>query len=367
MFGHARMAVAAATVALGSAALVASSWTVESVLPGVNAGIYSSLVHDNAGDPAIAYSLFGSSGNELRLARRTGATWTTELVDRGLASMMSAATDPLTGLPAIAYAADKTSGPSGTRIKLARWTGSAWSLADIDAGESINSLAYDADNRPAIVYSSAAKGGKMNLKIARETATGWATETIFTNNGISYKSLAFDPLTGSPTVVFLTLVTVNKSTRYHEIIFARRTSTTWAFETIDTQIPVVEGNFMDLAYDPFSGIPVVAYRARHKLYFAERVGGTWLKAEIDDGSSHGISLRHAPDGSPAIAYDQDNSLKIARRAGAQWSIEIIEDFVSTAFVFASRPSLRFLPDGRADVSYGAWSPQGTLLRFARGQ
>jgi len=108
------------------------------------------------------------------------------------------------GNPYISY----YSGPGATYIKLARGTGSSWTLEPVDQIGSFgiySSIALDSNGNPCISYTDESITDDVNrpnyyLKFARWSGSSWIIETVDLTAGIR-PSLAFD-LNGNPHISY---------------------------------------------------------------------------------------------------------------------------------------------------------------------
>ena len=69
--------------------------------------------------------------SDLKLAKWTGSAWSIEVVDSGTVAPLSSLAIDNSGLSMISYVDALSSD-----LKLAKWTGSAWSIEVVDSGYS---------------------------------------------------------------------------------------------------------------------------------------------------------------------------------------------------------------------------------------
>lgn len=151
-------------------------------------GYYSSLAFDSAGLPTIAFTDWNTT--DLKLARFTGSTWTTEVVaGAGIPSLGFEGT----GHPAIAY--QLTSVPSS--IGYTWWDGGSWQSQIVFAGNGRRpSLVFQA-GEPRIAFVDT--GG--TLHYAHREFGGWTIETVVSANAEGNSSLTVDGF-GNPNIVY---------------------------------------------------------------------------------------------------------------------------------------------------------------------
>jgi hypothetical protein len=91
---------------------------------------------DASDSPHISY--FNFTSKDLQYAKWTGSAWSIEVVESGGANTeygeYSSLTLNASGYPHIGYSYRFTMAPVSGNLKYAKWTGSTWSTEDVDAG-----------------------------------------------------------------------------------------------------------------------------------------------------------------------------------------------------------------------------------------
>ncbi len=175
----------------------AGAWTTEVVDADAGAR-YVSLAYDALGNPAIAYSDDVNRDNSLetlKLARKSGGTWTIEVVETGTAGfgvLCSLAFDPTTGLPSIATAENGV-------IRFARFDGTAWSFESVAPGTNGVSHAYASDGTPYVSYDDFTTVPAL-VRVAKRGASSWSSDAVAPVNDF-VTSLLVDA-GGVPSVVY---------------------------------------------------------------------------------------------------------------------------------------------------------------------
>ena len=186
-------------------------------------------------------------------------------------------------------------------------------------------------------------------------ATTWMPETVDAGTG---PSLAYDPLTGQPTIAYSDGVR-------DDVKFARWTGAAWQHEIVDGGRDVSTG--IDLAYDA-SERPGISY-GWGALKLAEWNGSRWVVQTIEKAKAlnDDTSLVYHL-GEPWIAYRVSggkggSSVKLAHRIGSVWTTAVIDTagagkFNALAFDSLGRPAVAYAADPDGDNTLSS-------LRLAR--
>lgn len=235
----------------------------------------TSLAYDAAGNPAIAYAVSGRKSDDVKLARWTGTTWTSSVVETetSMCNYVSLAFDAA-GSPSIAYTIHATGGTQCGTLVFARWDGTAWIREVVDtavAGGSVgiyDSLAYDPiTGEAAISYS--ASDGTTGPRLARRTASGWSVEMVATAEYSYETSLVFDP-SGRAYVFY---IDGSSTSSYFGLNLAWNDGAAWNLEVIDRTSSGLDSSTTCFALTS-GGVPAFAYRDSHanELRYAKRMG-----------------------------------------------------------------------------------------------
>lgn len=341
----------AAVLTLASMSTVAAAtptpgWSTETVDSVGNVGYQSSIAFSPlTGFPAIGYS--DTTNDDLKLATWNGVSWGIQIVDAapGSSGGISLAFDSA-GNPALVY--------GNPQLKFARWTGASWAIQTIESNA--NNTPYSElvfkDGQPSIAYgySTKIKGKVYNqLKLARLVGSSWVSEIVADGVNAGYKSLAYAP-DGNPSIAYKVGDTLT---------FAHKTGSTWAIQSVETG--TYFGVFISLAYDPLTGYPTISHGngSLTNLRFLRWNGSQWNLEIVATGQTTYSSLAYDAAGIAAISYGVStiscctNQLWIARRTGCSgtcWVNQLIEDFAPSGIMH--RTSLAFAPTGAAAISFG---------------
>lgn len=281
------------------------------------------------GEPTIS---FRSDGGFPTFARFIGSVWEIQPVgDKAIWGPTSLAYDA-DGNPAISYRVPLyTTGRGRNKVTLGGLTlarfndiTQQWDTEEVDPGlpAAWSSLAFDPAGNPAIAYITGSPGSTGSLKFAPfngvwETGIGvWDTEIVDTENtdNIGTRvSLAYDPASGNPAIVYTIGGEGGSSPT-----FARWNGSTWEFQTVDTG---VSAGAASLAYKS-SDIPFISYRSWESrlMNVAHWDGKGWVIETVETGNPicRESSLAFDPaTGNPSVTYvDDDNILKFARKLPA---------------------------------------------------
>ncbi len=139
-----------------------ASWDLQIVESFGTVGLYPSLSLGATGEPRIAYC---APGLGLRYASWNGAWWTIETAAPAGGQHASLALTA-TGEPRIAFL-------DGSSLKLARKTGATWTVETLDAGGEYASLVLDAAGNARVAHHDPSPG---DLRFVRWTGTGWTAQ-----------------------------------------------------------------------------------------------------------------------------------------------------------------------------------------------
>ena len=282
------------------------AWNVEVVDDTeVHVGDFASLALDGSDNPSIAYAGVGDGKIWLKFARRIGSTWSVETVDATGVHEGWGASLALdrTGRPHIVHESWAGNPP----LKYVRWSGSEWITDVVDRTDWTwigLSIALDGSDRPHITYDDAE-----TTKYARWTGSEWMIEAVGPGKGRT--SLDLDGA-GNPHVSY--------RGRNDELMYARRTGTTWEVKVVDRPTRAVDGTWFatSLELDALMN-PHIAYQdaVNQDLKYAHWNGSAWVIEVVDSEGSVGdfASLALRQDGEPVFAYYHatDQDLKFARR------------------------------------------------------
>jgi subtilisin family serine protease len=150
----------------------------------------TSLVFGSSGTPWISYYKAGRNPG-LGIARRTGTSWTTQLIDSGAKAIYNQITVDSSGNPTVAYSHDANNDGVVDTLKFAHFDGSTWSKSTIDTGGSYVTVAYSPiDGQPALAHWNAMTG---QLRFVRWDGASWNAEVVLTAPSVTGCSLAFGP------------------------------------------------------------------------------------------------------------------------------------------------------------------------------
>lgn len=294
-----------------------------------------SIAFDGADQPAVSFG-DGTLGG-LQLARFDGSSWTVGSVDPGFwAGSASSLRFDGSGNPVIAYD-DRATGV----LKLARWNGTSWVLEVVDGPSSdptapmAPSLAMDAAGRPAVSYNFWS-GSSFSLKLARWTGTAWTREVVVPDISTSFdnpRTLGFDG-SGNPAIVYLKGLP-------EELRFTIWNGTTWDDQLVESAAVGAFGP--TFAFDG-AGTPTIVYSATGPaVKLAWRSGAIWRNEIVDSGYAGSVAID--PAGNPVVSYGGVTTvLRLARWDGVAWSYETVTSGIERALAIS--------PSGKTAIVYG---------------
>jgi subtilisin family serine protease len=286
------------TAALGYAkSLVAS--TAVATLPAANSSQID-LEYDQTGTAYAAW--YDGAAKKVKLSTRVNGTskWsaptTIDAASADLGSYLSLAFDQ-SGKPAVAYY-DKTNGD----LKLARYSGTAWSAAKIDTAGNVGqyaSLAFDSADEPLIAYKDATN---LDLKFAawnRDT-NAWSLSTLDSTGDVGdWADLAIGQSNGTDVVAIAYADKTNGDLKYTRYSLA--IASTWQTYVVDNLSGVAHINLSLL-----NGRAAISYQdtTKQDLKYAYR-NSTWFTETVASTGNVGAASQ--------VYYDRSGNLKIAYR------------------------------------------------------
>jgi len=386
-----------APCALRYAAFDGAAWSLEIVQDVDVVGWSSSLAFDLSGDPAISFTYYDpdpwNALSAVRLARRSGSTWSIETLEEGGAysdRWSQLAFDP-SGEPVVSwYGLDEPSGWPTNRVRY--WAGSFWIVASVDRDRSFGfesvSLAIDPSGHPAIAHNWSSVG-----RLSRWDGASWQVDAqfdvgpfAFAPDGEIWMSLASsrgdlhyavrqhtgflirpaylaqpsaevrDPTAPVFDVNGDALIAFQEHTPSESrVMIARYDGTGWTSEVVAEGYELGESPSLAITR---AGALVVAYHdaGGAALQVASRRGSFWQVETVDAGDvgSHvAIAIDPRTD-RPVVSYvDYGNGqLKVATNHGAGWTIETVDDLDGD-----SNTSIAFDSRGLLAVGYksGSWT------------
>jgi hypothetical protein len=184
------------------ARLSGSKWAVATVDLERRVGRTPSIAFDSADHPMISY--YAGGPQDLRLAAFSGRRWSVQTIDAvgGVGQFSSLAINPADGTWSIAYESATTRQVKyATRRKRTFSIGVIDTLADAANWSSKPSIAFDADDLPAVSYGDPANDA---INLARAGRKRWNISAAATGGGVGLdNTLSFDLQGGLPRIVCL--------------------------------------------------------------------------------------------------------------------------------------------------------------------
>jgi len=248
----------------------------------------------------------GSQNIALRVARKSGTTWTIDPVDTVQNTYSSGLQPPIT------LQSDDTGKVHATFLKCCfnnyySWgryavrSGGAWTVEDLPSASSV-SLAVTPSGAPHVLLVD------YTLQHAIKNAT-WDTDAVTSDNlGSLYgdmrnESITVDPQ-GTPHVCF------QSDTGAGTLVYARRSSGQWITEVADSTDGA--GESCAIALDS-QAQPLICHRATATaaLRCAKREGGVWMASAIAAAGPIGLGIDVAYDSQnrPHVVYFDDTQKK----------------------------------------------------------
>ena len=317
------------------------SQVVDTVYDPAQISPHVSLGLSSGGNPVLAYADYGNS--RIEVATRAGSAWSYEVVgshDAALSLAMDANDKP-------------TFAWTYNNLFFSAKPATKWSTATVDRSIVENrvlpSLAYDGAGNPAVSYR-VRNNGTEGVGFAWRTGSTWKSSLIDGRSAgayytYGYTSLAFDPVDGRATIVYVD--DVNDDGGIDTIRLAKNTDTGWSIETVEAGI-LSYGGSVSLAY--FDGRPVIADCVNGSVrLLRKQADGSWLEQIIDSALRCDLCIK---DGKAFLAYVSDRKLKVASAvlplvAGvpANWTIQVADSDATSN----GKPSIKVGSDNLPQV------------------
>ncbi len=325
------------------------TWVYETVdaSGGISRGKYSSLAVDNDGYAYISYA-YKSVNNSalsdaLRHASNSSGSWVIDTVD----------TDHSPGgYTSIVIDANKKSHISystGIALRYATNILGGWgtSLVDDIVSNTPTTIALDANGKVHIAYHQRYNNTVVN-HATNKTGT-WVKETIQTCapnvSSTLAASIVIDDVSGDLHIAYVASL---YSTEY--LYYAKKSSDTWHYETVDTSIEV--GRYPSIAMDNNHKKHISYFdETEHALKYATNTSGVWIKEIIDNNGSVGQYTSLAIDSNAKVHiayYDMDNrNIKYITNTSGIW----VTDIVNALDNYCLDISLALDMSGNVHISY----------------
>jgi hypothetical protein len=340
-----------------------STWetlTIDSATPRTDTWGGTSLAFDASGNPGIAY--YDAATPVLKYAHWNGVYWAVETVAGGtnVGLGCSLAFDP-SGNPAISY----VDAPNA-KLMYAHFDGSSWhksevgstsDASNVDRCATETSLAFDPDGNPAISYRyyGMQYEGYSQLRYAVWGGTSWKVSIVDNEYAAHYfvgrySSLAFNPKTGWPAIVYWDATADMAQYSWWD-------GEKWAH--LPNHINCLAdgvGYYNDLAFDASGNASVISYDHRFgKLFWVWQDKSTLFyfgdRAFVDAQGLFG-SLALDSAGNPCVSYYDATykNLKYAHFTGTYptWWDRTIVDAEGDVGKWTS---LALAPNGNPAISY----------------
>jgi len=283
---------------------------------GGGVGFYISMALDTNDRPHISYiDVSDDSEHKLKYAIWTGNEWRIELLDssKEYDSDTSLAIDSNDD-PHIAYYDSDSE-----VLKYAKYNRNKWSIEIIDQvgwDGGYPSIVLDSNDHPHIGYR---ENENWSIKYAKWTGSEWHYEELDSLG--RYISLILDH-SDKPHMC------------YHNdgLIYAKNTSTSWSFETVDTNSNAGWGS-TDMAIDSEGNIHIgYTTQEEGEFNYANNIGNNWNTEHLEsiDSRCDDITLDLDSEDNPHLVYYKSESwtegeMIYIKWTGTEWSSEIITE------------------------------------------
>lgn len=314
---------------------------VSEILDGQNAYVEISLALDSGGTPHVSYL----SGKGLAHAYWTGDTWISEVActpDHLSGAVHSSLALDSSDRPHISYAEDPAM-MGYFDLKYVWWDGSSWIDSTVDTTDDsgrFNSIAMDSLDMPHIAYRHSALDSR--VRYASWTGSAWDIKTVEAGQVGDYISLALDSL-DAPHLAYYDYVS-------DDLKYAYWDGLAWVIQTVDS--PGNVGQHASLALDSLDRPHISYYDVTNgNLKYAFWDGSGWVIEIADSTGDVGrfTSIDIDSVGRAHIAYyDATNTrLKHAAKWTGFWRTETVDPDPATG----SWTSLEVSSSDRIHIAY----------------
>lgn len=272
-----------------------AAWHTQTVDAGRDVARGVDLAFTASNQPAVSYA-----GAALKYAERAGTGWAIKTIESKNARNDVTSLEFHDGQPAISYyvTTQPKKGPAVSTLKLARRSGTTWTTTAIARGVRHSSLAFDQSGNPAIAFAGDDNGDTFadSLKLARLAGGAWQVTTIDSSSGAgAWARLGFDPATGRPWLV-------DGSSSLGAVRFWSQS------ESGDWQVEQIGAGYRP-ALLVHQGVPIVSFITPdgYGLIVARREAGVWVSG-LAAGAGFGyiqqssLAVPYGAGGQPAVAY-----------------------------------------------------------------
>lgn len=336
-----------------------TTWLIENLDP--DAGTDSSLALDAAGEPHVAYTKRDGYIN-LYYTHKPGATWKTEVVDRGAGAGDSSLDLDSQGYPHIAFFDGRI-----MQTSVARWNGSDWQFDPVDPGGVMSMKLDSAGHEHLTIYD----GVNVDLKYAHWTGAQWQRETVASAGSVGlHAALALDSQ-DHPHIAYSDYTNA-------ALMYTHWSGSAWISDTVDTG-DIIGFTQSSLALDSAERPHIAYYDYWGKdLKYASWSGTAWITETLamDIGLLDGlndVALALDANNYPHVAYHNEKADDVIyiHRTGGAWTSEVIynaekyfEPHVWMVIDNLNRPHLSYTDGNR--LLYAVQSESGWQTQVADG-
>ncbi len=313
-----------------------------------DSGNYDTLAVDRSGNLFVAYRY--STGNDLRVIKRTGTVWGTPVTAIGNSVLYNSMAVDANSVVHVCY----NDISSSRELRYARVEGTNWDVSLIDPNVDVQDISTAVDGAGNVHVSYYDPTNK-NLKYAKFNGVVWSTYTIDSTGDDmgKYSSLVIDS-SGNPHIAYYDYDT-------SKIKYAQYISSYWALSTLD-----ISGCF------PYNNISMVlgvngyahlSFRD-NGLYYAKYNGTAWNFTEVDTVGGYASTIALDGSGNPHIAHTNYSDLRYARFNGVSWSTftvdsqDTVGSAASIAVDGAGNVHISYYDTTNADLKIAHWNNTG---------
>ena len=266
-----------------------------------------------------------SANNWVRYATKTsGGSWSIDssLTGASAARDLSLAVNTSTEVPHLGIICDS---PDSAWVRYATKSGGSWTIETVLAktfGDNVDniggiSIALNGST-PNIAYAVHRNDSTIVYLSTRTGSNTWTPARVVAYAATTIEEIGLVYVSSTPTMAYSVVVG-----SYWNLVWGKKGSSTWSFETVDSTGGVYFG------YANPNDVPQLAYyhNPEAQLYYAYRdnPNSTWIKTSLRPAIETPIGMTVDGSNNPYIVYTNDDSVRLASHANNHWNYQRVAE------------------------------------------